>query len=64
LKSALDGLKALPRSPSAQTLERLRAAWDEANLRRYAPGAAGGDAARFASDALDLLRKIDEEVRR
>ncbi|MDE2141138.1 MAG: protein BatD [Elusimicrobia bacterium] len=64
LKAALDGLAALPRRPAPETLERLRAAWDEANLRRFAPGAAGGDLSRFAQDASDLLKRIDEETRR
>jgi hypothetical protein len=64
LKSALDGLKTLPTPPSAATLERLRAVWEEADLRRFAPGAEGGDARKFAEDARAVLAALDAEVRR
>ncbi len=64
LKSALDGLKALPQPPSAETIERLRAVWEEADLRRFAPGAVGGDARSFAEAARAVLAALDAEVRR
>jgi hypothetical protein len=63
LKSALDGLKALPKPPTAESLERLRDAWEEADLRRFAPGAAG-DAQRFAAETAALLKTLDQELRR
>jgi hypothetical protein len=63
LKTALDGLKALPKPPSEAAVERLRAAWDEADLRRFAPGAAGGDARRFAEETAALLKTLDSELR-
>ena len=64
LKSALDGLKALRHPPSDATLGKLRAAWEEADLRRFAPGAAGDDAGRFARTTFELLETMDAEVRR
>jgi len=63
LKAALEGFNALPKPPSAGTLERLKAAWEEADLRRFAPGAAGaGDPKRFAAETAALLKSLDEEV--
>jgi hypothetical protein len=64
LKTAVDGLKGLAKPPSDASLERLRAAWEEADLRRFAPGAAGDDVSLFAQSTSELLKKIDEEVRR
>jgi len=64
LKTALDGLKALPKPPSAATLARLHAAWEEADLRRFAPDAAGDDAPRFSNETSSLLKALDEEMRR
>ncbi len=64
LKTALDGLKSLPKPPSAATLERLRAAWEEADLRRFAPGATGDDAARFSNETAMMLKALDQELRR
>lgn len=63
LKSALDGLKGLRTPPSPAVLERLSTVWEEADLRRFAPGAAGGDAKRFAEDARAVLAALDAEVR-
>ena len=64
LKAALDGLKALSRAPSPATLERLSAAWREADLRRFAPGATGDDLAQFSNETSALLRALDQELRR
>jgi hypothetical protein len=64
LKTALDGLKALPKPPSAELLQRLSGAWEEAGLRRFAPGAAGNDAVRFAAEVGALLKALDQELRR
>ena len=64
LKSALDGVKSLPKPPSAATLERLSAAWEEAELRRFAPGAATDDAARFSNETAALLKALDQELRK
>lgn len=64
LKTALDGLRALPKAPSEESLGRLREAWEEADLRRFAPGAAGGDARRFAESTAALLKALDAEARR
>jgi hypothetical protein len=64
-KSAVEGLKALKRAPSAAALERLRAAWEEADLRRFAPGAAGSGGARsFAEEVAALLKALDQETAR
>lgn len=63
LKTALDGLKALPKPPSAPTLARLKEAWEEADLRRFAPVAAGG-AAEFARAIEALLEDLDKELGR
>jgi hypothetical protein len=64
LKNALDGLKSRPKPPSAATLERLAAAWEEADLLRFAPGGAAGGAARFADETAVLLKALDQELRR
>ncbi|HXS99408.1 MAG TPA: BatD family protein [Elusimicrobiota bacterium] len=64
LKSALEGLKTLRRPPAAGTLERLTELWREAEVRRFAPGGARGDAARFSHDASSLLKSLDQELRR
>lgn len=63
LKAALDGLRALGTPPSPASLDRLRAAWEEADLRRFAPGAAG-DARAFAAELAVLLKSLDSEMRR
>jgi len=64
LKTALDGLKALPKPPSAAALGRLSAAWEEADLRRFAPGAASDDVARFSIETASMLKALDQELRR
>lgn len=64
LKTAVEGLKALRRPPSPGALERLSEAWREAELRRFAPGGAAGDAARFAAETAALLKALDQELRR
>jgi hypothetical protein len=64
LKSALEGLRALRRPPEPQTLEKLRAAWEEADLRRFAPGVDGADARRFAGDVAALIAALDQELGR
>ncbi len=62
-KTAAEGLKALTRPPSDASLARLLAAWEEADLRRFAPGAAA-DAQSFASEVAALLKTLDQELRR
>lgn len=63
LKMALEGFNALPKPPSSRTRERLKAAWEEANLRRFAPGAASaGDPQLFAAETAALLKSLDEEI--
>ncbi len=65
LKAALEGLRSLRRPPSEPTLARLSAAWDEANLRRFAPGGVdGGDARRFAEEIAAVIRDLDGETSR
>lgn len=65
LKSAVDGLRALRRPPAEPTLARLSAAWEEANLRRFAPGGVDGtDARRFAAEIAALIRDLDQEISR
>lgn len=65
LKTAVDGLKSLRRPPAEATLARLRAAWEEADLRRFAPGGVdGSDARRFADEIADLIRTLDQEIGR
>jgi hypothetical protein len=64
LKSALDALKALPKPPSAEALERLRAAWEEADLRRFALDASDDGARRFAAETAEMLKALDQELRR
>ncbi|NNN07503.1 MAG: protein BatD [Elusimicrobia bacterium] len=65
LKTALDGLKSLRRPPAEPTLARLSAAWEEADLRRFAPGGVdGSDARRFADEIADLIRTLDQEIGR
>ena len=65
LKTALDGLKSLRRPPAEPTLARLSAAWEEADLRRFAPGGVdGSDARRFAGEIADLIRTLDQEIGR
>jgi hypothetical protein len=63
LKAAVDGLKSLRRPPAEPTLARLSAAWEEANLRRFAPGGVdGADARRFASEIAAVIRDLDGEI--
>jgi hypothetical protein len=64
LKAALDGLRGLKRAPSAPSLESLRSVWEEAALRRFAPGGADSDARRFADEALHVIRALDQEIAR
>lgn len=64
LKTALERLKALAPAPSAGTLARLSDVWQEAELRRFAPGGAAEDGARFAHETSSLLKALDQELRR
>lgn len=65
LKTAVEGLRALRRAPSDAALEALRAAWEEADLRRFAPGGvAGAEARRFADQTRDAIRALDQEIAR
>ncbi len=64
LKTALEGLGALAHPPSEASLGLLKSAWDEAHLRRFAPGAAGTDARHFAEETRKLLKLLDSEIRR
>jgi len=64
LKTSVEGLSSLPKPPSAQTLEKLKDAWGEADLRRFAPGAAGGESALFAGEIARLLKTLEREMRR
>jgi hypothetical protein len=63
-REAEGAVKSWPRAPSSSTLERLRALWEEADVRRFAPGAAGGDAESFAREAASALKAFDEETRK
>jgi hypothetical protein len=64
MKSASDGLRLLPHPPSAATLEKFIAAWEEADLRRFAPGAvAVGDVRRFAQEVAAVVETLDKETR-
>ena len=64
LKTALEGLKSLPKPPSADALQRLSTVWQEGDLRRFAPGAAAPHFGRFAAETAGLLKALDQELRR
>lgn len=64
LKAAIEKLKNLPAPPSIEALKRLEEIWVEADLRRFAPGAAGGKASSFAAEAAALLRTLEKELNR
>lgn len=64
LRAALDGLRALPGAPSADSAARLKAAWEEVELSRYAPSSANAEDARRAARATSaLLETLDQELR-
>lgn len=60
LRKALDGLSGL--GASAASLESTRGLWTELDARRFAPG--GGGAEDLAGPLVDLLKRLETEVRR
>jgi hypothetical protein len=55
---------ALARKPTApaELLERVKQAWDELDMRRFAPSSSGEDADAAAARLGELLERLDREV--
>jgi hypothetical protein len=62
LKRALELSRARAPGAPAAALDELKAAWEELDMRRFAPAAAGEDAASAAQRLDALLRRLDREV--
>lgn len=60
LRKAVDGLGAL--GAGAASIEETRRLWMELDARRFAPG--GGGASDLAGPLVDLLKRLETEVRR
>ncbi len=64
-KTAREGLRSLRRAPSDAALERLGSVWEEADLRRFAPGGGAPDEVRrFAEEVVTLIKQLDQEIAR
>lgn len=64
LKAVTHRLQNRKTPPAASELARLKSAWDELDLLRYAPGGAGqAEVKRLADEIRDLTLAFDKEVR-
>jgi hypothetical protein len=64
LKAVAHRLQNRKAPPSSAALARLKSAWDELDLLRYAPGGAGqAEVKRLADEIRDLILEFDKEFR-